>query len=194
MGSWLELWLALFNILTRSQSTISRGRHLLACSQFHSSSFKNIAWWYYKKKPQNSLIKFVLFWCSKFWLPAYYIQTYLLKLTFLSSPLCCIFDDEFPAIKVSHKRSTIIPSFDGWLPNHDVTMQVHKSSWTVICHDSWPHCCWSDHGGLQCCLAMGVMAVLLPRDGAFDLGLAVSVPLPIVTGIFVLLWFQSRLT
>ena len=29
--------------------------------------------------------------------------------------------------------------------------------------------------------------------GAFDLGLAVSVPLPIVTGIFVLLWFQSRL-
>ena len=35
---------------------------------------------------------------------------------------------------------------------------------------------------------------LLPRYGAFDLGLAVSVPLPIVTGIFVLLWFQSRLT
>ena len=34
---------------------------------------------------------------------------------------------------------------------------------------------------------------LLPRDGAFDLGLAVSVLLPIVTGIFVLLWFQSRL-
>ena len=34
----------------------------------------------------------------------------------------------------------------------------------------------------------------LPRVGAFDLGLAVSVPLPIVTGIFVLLWFQSRLT
>ena len=34
----------------------------------------------------------------------------------------------------------------------------------------------------------------LPRYGAFDLGLAVSVPLPIVTGIFVLLWFQSRLT
>ena len=38
------------------------------------------------------------------------------------------------------------------------------------------------------------LMVLLPRDGAFDLGLAVSVPLPIVTGIFVLLWFQSRLT
>ena len=36
--------------------------------------------------------------------------------------------------------------------------------------------------------------LLLPRDGASDLGLAVSVPLPIVTGIFVLLWFQSRLT
>ena len=35
---------------------------------------------------------------------------------------------------------------------------------------------------------------LLPRYGAFDLGLAVCVPLPIVTGIFVLLWFQSRLT
>ena len=35
----------------------------------------------------------------------------------------------------------------------------------------------------------------LPRlGGAFDLGLAVSVPLPIVMGIFVLLWFQSRLT
>ena len=33
-----------------------------------------------------------------------------------------------------------------------------------------------------------------PVYGAFDLGLAVSVPLPIVTGIFVLLWFQSRLT
>ena len=36
---------------------------------------------------------------------------------------------------------------------------------------------------------------LLPRlGGTFDLRLAVSVPLPIVTGIFVLLWFQSRLT
>ena len=33
-----------------------------------------------------------------------------------------------------------------------------------------------------------------PVYGAFDLGLAVSVLLPIVTGIFVLLWFQSRLT
>ena len=33
-----------------------------------------------------------------------------------------------------------------------------------------------------------------PVYGAFDLGLAVSVPLPIVTGIFVLLWFQSHLT
>ena len=33
-----------------------------------------------------------------------------------------------------------------------------------------------------------------PACGAFDLGLAVSVPLPIVTAIFVLLWFQSRLT
>ena len=33
-----------------------------------------------------------------------------------------------------------------------------------------------------------------PVYRAFDLGLAVSVPLPIVTGIFVLLWFQSRLT
>ena len=33
-----------------------------------------------------------------------------------------------------------------------------------------------------------------PACGAFDLGLAVSVPLPIVTGIFMLLWFQSRLT
>ena len=32
-----------------------------------------------------------------------------------------------------------------------------------------------------------------PVYGAFDLGLAVSVPLPIVTGIFVLLWFQSHL-
>ena len=36
---------------------------------------------------------------------------------------------------------------------------------------------------------------LLPRlGGAFDLRLAVSVPLPIVMGIFMLLWFQSRLT
>ena len=37
--------------------------------------------------------------------------------------------------------------------------------------------------------------LLLRRlGGAFDLRLAVSVPLPIVMGIFVLLWFQSRLT
>ena len=43
-------------------------------------------------------------------------------------------------------------------------------------------------------IARNVYGRLLPRDGAFDLGLAVSVPLPIVTGIFVLLWFQSRLT
>ena len=42
--------------------------------------------------------------------------------------------------------------------------------------------------------ALDLMHGLLPRYGAFDLGLAVSVPLPIVTGIFVLLWFQSRLT
>ena len=35
---------------------------------------------------------------------------------------------------------------------------------------------------------------IAPPCGAFDLGLAVSVPLPIVMGIFVLLWFQSRLT
>ena len=33
-----------------------------------------------------------------------------------------------------------------------------------------------------------------PACGAFDHGLAVSVPLPIVMGIFVLLWFKSRLT
>ena len=36
--------------------------------------------------------------------------------------------------------------------------------------------------------------VIAPSCGAFDLGLAVSVPLPIVMGIFVLLWFQSHLT
>ena len=36
--------------------------------------------------------------------------------------------------------------------------------------------------------------LIAPPCGAFDLGLAVSVPLPIVMGIFVLLWFQSRLT
>ena len=41
---------------------------------------------------------------------------------------------------------------------------------------------------------METLSALLPRYGAFDLGLAVSVPLPIVTGIFVLLWFQSCLT
>ena len=40
-----------------------------------------------------------------------------------------------------------------------------------------------------------VRIISLPRlGGAFDLRLAVSVPLPIVMGIFVLLWFQSRLT
>ena len=39
-----------------------------------------------------------------------------------------------------------------------------------------------------------VNIVIAPPCGAFDLGLAVSVPLPIVMGIFVLLWFQSRLT
>ena len=38
------------------------------------------------------------------------------------------------------------------------------------------------------------VSVYCPVYGAFDLGLAESVPLPIVTGIFVLLWFQSRLT
>ena len=39
-----------------------------------------------------------------------------------------------------------------------------------------------------------INCVIAPPCGAFDLGLAVSVPLPIVMGIFVLLWFQSRLT
>ena len=42
--------------------------------------------------------------------------------------------------------------------------------------------------------ATGLLSFYCPVYGAFDLGLAVSVPLPIVTGIFVLLWFQSRLT
>ena len=36
--------------------------------------------------------------------------------------------------------------------------------------------------------------LIAPPCRAFDLGLAVSVPLPIVMGILVLLWFQSRLT
>ena len=36
--------------------------------------------------------------------------------------------------------------------------------------------------------------LIAPPCGAYDLRLAVSVPLPIVMGIFVLLWFQSRLT
>ena len=40
----------------------------------------------------------------------------------------------------------------------------------------------------------GAMEDHCPVYGAFDLGLEVSVPLPIVTGIFVLLLFQSRLT
>ena len=39
-----------------------------------------------------------------------------------------------------------------------------------------------------------LITIIAPPCGAFDLGLAVSVPLPIVMGIFVLLWFQSRLT
>ena len=39
-----------------------------------------------------------------------------------------------------------------------------------------------------------LLAGYCPACGAFDLGLAVSVPLPIVTGIFMLLRFQSRLT
>ena len=42
--------------------------------------------------------------------------------------------------------------------------------------------------------AAGSALFIAPPCGAFDLGLAVSVPLPIVMGIFVLLWFQSRLT
>ena len=43
-------------------------------------------------------------------------------------------------------------------------------------------------------LHVGFQCVYCPACGAFDLGLVVSVPLPIVTGIFVLLWFQGRLT
>ena len=50
-------------------------------------------------------------------------------------------------------------------------------------------------GGQILMSIVAVMRCLLPRlGGAFDLRLAVSVPLPIVMGIFVLLWFQSRLT
>ena len=45
------------------------------------------------------------------------------------------------------------------------------------------------------CENISTLLTSLPRlAGAFDFGLAVSVPLPIVMGIFVLLWFQSRLT
>ena len=46
-----------------------------------------------------------------------------------------------------------------------------------------------------CRASKGRHGYYCPACGAFDLGLAVSVPLPIVIiGIFVLLWFQSRLT
>ena len=52
-----------------------------------------------------------------------------------------------------------------------------------------------DCGDLIAICRVSPGGVLLPRlGGAFDLRLAVSVPLPIVMGIFVLLWFQSRLT
>ena len=43
-------------------------------------------------------------------------------------------------------------------------------------------------------LNCAMLFLIAPPCGAFDLGLAVSVPLPIVMGMFVLLWFQSRLT
>ena len=43
-------------------------------------------------------------------------------------------------------------------------------------------------------VALNHCIIIAPPCGAFDLGLAVSVPLPIVMGIFVLQWFQSRLT
>ena len=61
-----------------------------------------------------------------------------------------------------------------------------------VTHPKWLH----THTDSYSCgqgPAMGRETVYLycPACGAFDLGLAVSVPLPIVTGIFVLLWFQS---
>ena len=56
--------------------------------------------------------------------------------------------------------------------------------WKRCIFDQFRHTFYHSRGAIIYC----------PVYGAFDLGLAVSVPLPIVTGIFVLLWFQSRLT
>ena len=53
----------------------------------------------------------------------------------------------------------------------------------AVCQESYVTASW-----------WGNQRVIAPPCGAFDLGLAVSVPLPIVTWIFVSLWFQSRLT
>ena len=75
------------------------------------------------------------------------------------------------------------------------TLLPYYSCQGCVLGDVTPRACWTACGRVErrvcqpdwdwaCC----------PVYGAFDLGLAVSVPLPIVTGIFVLLWFQSRLT
>ena len=64
-----------------------------------------------------------------------------------------------------------------------------------MCHYSIAAKCISSISEYKLVWRSNVAYVLLPRlGGAFDLRLAVSVPLPIVMGIFVLLWFQSRLT
>ena len=156
MGSWLDLWLALFNILTRSQSTSSRGRHLLACSQFHSSSFKNIAWWYYEK--QMEFFYSSVSHCNmvnlckgavyieiegielRIW-PAKHLHMFLLKLTYFSLHSYCdfwwwIFLHKMASPSWKSKRTSC---FDGLRPNHNITMEVYRSSWPVICFDAWQH-------------------------------------------------------
>ena len=75
---------------------------------------------------------------------------------------------------------------------HDVCVPYNMCVCVSVIHwqcNVGPYTCTNFHKR-----AKSPTSPLLPRDGAFDLGLAVSVPLPIVTGIFVLLWFQSRLT
>ena len=79
-------------------------------------------------------------------------------------------------------------------------LKMSSGKWQPFWNESW---LWYPHRRFWELMGTGFSwhftvtrnaVCLLPRDGAFDLGLAVSVPLPIVTGIFVLLWFQSRLT
>ena len=102
----------------------------------------------------------------------------------INTRMCIFYNFYTDGLKCCHCTLRLFHSPIAW-----PLVNVFKVS--LWCHQ-WHHECVTHN--LHNYKSPPICMHYCPACGAFDLGLAVSVPLPIVTGIFVLLWFQSRLT